>query len=373
MFVLLEMNDLLNLFKTPVYAKSLIYFTEVEEVSCSDLQRKMGIARRQAHYVMKYLLSTGLVHHTKRGRYRLDPGLRQDQKLKFNFRDSKLRSLFLKGVREILLELYLNGPTLSERDLARATDLPQPTIHRICKKLRASDMITHNYEINPTKILVCNDCLEGLPKQELAEAMLCFRDAYELHSTNTIALIASGDLTWNSMKKINSFRVTAIVPKVQPREFTQVAWQMTRALRDAARTTTSKHGIIVELALCSIESVWSYLWGFARVNHLLVKDMMWGITIAGRRLKRDLREYTHSLFQFSAPTDIEREEWLQRKTVVDIDGDLVITRKGLLRSRRSAPEKTVIREMIVDGKKIDIICTESIAKTHGSCSMDLAT
>ncbi len=364
---------MLDLFKTPVYAKSLIHFTEAEEVSCSDLQRKIGIARRQAHYVMEYLLSTGLVLHIRRGRYRLNPGLRQDQKFKFNFRDSKLRSLFLKGVRETLLELYLNGPALSERDLAHATDLPQPTIHRICRKLRASDMITHNYEINPTKILVCKDRLEGLPKQELAEAIRCFRDTYELHSTNTIALIASGDLTWNSMEKINSFRVTAIVPKVQPREFTQVAWQMTRALRDAARTTTSKHGITVKIALCSIESVWSYLWGFARVNHPLVKGMMWGITIAGRRPKRDLREYTQSLFQFNAPTDTERKKWIQRKTVVDIDGDLVITRKGLLRSRRSAPEKTVIREMNVDGKKIDIICTESITKTHGSCSMDSVT
>ncbi len=364
MLILFSPKDLVTVFRTASHARALKFILSRGEVSPSSLKKEVGVSLSQTFRILREFSSAGLVTNIGAGKYRPNLILRDGERIGLNIRDCRVGSLLRKGLAEIILELESNGPIISQRELAKSIGLPQQTVQVTCREMQAIGILTSAYGVNPECRLVPADPLEEFPQHRFVDAVRCFREIYGIHDTQTQALVLDSSFS-DTGNQTGAVAITAVLQDVEPRMFVKQAEKATLAMLDAARITTNKHGLIAKMALCPVATVWSYLWNYVKIRHPIMKRVMWGIPIWGERPKRDLREYTRYLFRFNPPTEEKQKEWLDRGSVQRVNDEIVITHKGLLRTRRRSPSRTIIKEMKFKTKTIDIIYAEPLRSASG--------
>ncbi len=336
----LNPHELLLLLKTSAL-REVSSFVAKNKSSPLEIAKTTRLSIRNVRACLEDLRQAGLVNRTGHGLYEaVEPAI--------NLRNKNLDAAVWSAARLAALELYCNGPPLSVSHLGRLIGVTEPTASKAARVLMTARILGKNFES-------LKDCVDELPRPEHRSITERLRKL--LHSevddgTMDCVLVAPDRPTQLNLVGVLKDVATAV-------NATQYVASAAQSLDNVGRIMTSETGATFNITLSRQGDIWNYLWGFVANPSAHTIELLRGLTLYGRRPRRDLTKYFEYQSAVLALTDEKRAAWLARGIIKSTDAEgFSFTPYGILNWRRKVPVETEIAHYKLADRVIDILSSK---------------
>jgi hypothetical protein len=340
------------------YTRILQELLERPHLTMTQISKKTGISYRSCQNAITALEAAELVSREE-GIYSVPEQLVDDEGLLLNLRDARLDEAFRsRGCRITALELYNNGPTLSMRDLSKRVAIDHKRTATNVQILRSLGIVDDELKLGRS-VIHREDELSEIPLLERREAIQYFRDVFAQMAPPDFAeaLILHGPIANGTALATDPAKIICIFQDPLTSRSKELVRDLADAMIQAAGTATRQYGLAFSLAACPVHVFWDHLWGWKGKPHSRITDALLGITVWGKRPKRDLAAYSRYTMDQLLLSEAKKQEWIGKHYLHQSDGEFLLTERAIRAFQKLKGDvKTYVLHM--ENKDVEIITIE---------------